>query len=93
MLTTVSILILGILTGVVLKHQKSIIKVSSKLTDVSVYLLLLFLEISIGANDDVWNNLSTIGVTALAISVMGIIGSVLVSFVVFKLFFSKKDNQ
>ena len=92
MIITISIMLLGILVGVLSRYQPNIIKVSSKLTDISIYLLLLFLGISVGANEQVWKSLSTIGLTALTISLTGVIGSVIVSFFVYKFFFEKNER-
>lgn len=81
---------LGIATGVLLRRAKSITFVH-KLISATIVILLFSLGKSVGKNDLIINNLSTIGLQALVITSAAIAGSVLMSVIVYKYFFKDKS--
>jgi uncharacterized membrane protein YbjE (DUF340 family) len=89
MLTILLIFLVGILTGHFVKKQKSIIKISSRLTFISVLALLFLLGYEAGHNPQVQAHFDTIGVKALVISLFSITGSI-VFIVFFNRFILKK---
>ena len=58
-----------------------------KLINYAIFLLLFLLGITIGANEDVMNNLDSIGLEALLITLAAIAGSVLCAWGVYRFFF------
>ncbi len=57
---------------------------------VTIYMLLFFLGIDIGANKTIINNLSTLGLQALAIALAATLGTCLAALFVYKVFFKKE---
>lgn len=80
---------LGITTGVLLRRAKSITFVH-KLISAIIVILLFSLGKSVGKNDIIINNLSTIGLQALVITSAAIAGSVFMSVIIYKYFFKNK---
>ena len=58
-----------------------------KLINYAIFLLLFLLGITVGANGDVMNNLDSIGLEALLITLAAIAGSVLCAWGVYRFFF------
>lgn len=88
MFKIVLIMFMGILSGYILK-QKSIPYINS-LIMILICLLLLFLGIEVGMNEEILNNFSKIGSDAIIISLAAVAGSVLLSFLLWK--FVNKDK-
>lgn len=93
MLIIILLLILGGLCGFLLRRQEIIIKYVNILTNLVIWLLLLFLGISVGSNEKIIKNIKIIGLNAVIISVGAVIGSVIVSYVVYQLYFSAKSGS
>jgi putative effector of murein hydrolase LrgA (UPF0299 family) len=62
-----------------LRNFKGFIKISAKLTDASIFLLLFFLGVSVGMNESVINNFEKIGFQAINITLMALLGSLVVT--------------
>ncbi|NOQ23756.1 MAG: LysO family transporter [Bacteroidales bacterium] len=82
----------GIGIGWFLHKHKKFIKITSELTNWAIYLLLFLLGLSVGTNDEILNNFDEIGYQSIIITVFAVMGSVLVSWLCFTLFF-KKDER
>ena len=91
MLEVVLVMISGIFIGYLLRKKN--LKYIHKFISVSIYLLLLFLGISVGGNPSIMNSLSTIGVSALIITIGALIGSCSLAWVVYKLFFLNRAEK
>ena len=91
MLTVISCMMIGILTGYMLR-KRNIAGLVGKMISVAIVVLLFFLGISVGTNKDIINNLSTIGVNAVLISFAATMGSVLVSWLVYTIWFKNKES-
>lgn len=91
MLTVISCMVIGIFTGYVLR-KRHIAGLVGKMISVAIVGLLFFLGISVGTNKDIMNNLSTIGVNAMLISFAATMGSVLVSWLVYTIWFKNKES-
>ena len=81
------LLSLGILFGRLVRHKKFSLRLIDKITLWSIYLLLFLMGISIGCNKEIVSNLSKLGVTALIITAFSLAGSILLSILVYRLFF------
>jgi uncharacterized membrane protein YbjE (DUF340 family) len=84
---------LGMVIGASLRHKKKIIKQVNKLVTISVYLLLFLLGISVGLNDELVSNLDTLGVHALIITLMAVLGSVLLAMLIYHLYFKNSNHE
>lgn len=89
MLTVVIIMISGIVVGYLIRSFGKLVKTNEKLTTWAIYVLLFLMGISIGANKSIMSSLHTLGLKALLISAGGILGSVALGWLTYKLFFKK----
>lgn len=90
MVIGISLLVLGIFLGYFLRNHSKILRISSKLTDGAIFLLLFFLGVTVGMNEKIISNFQNIGLQSLVITLFATIGSLLVTFVIYKIFFSNK---
>jgi len=84
-----AIMILGIGIGLYIGNRPKIIKVVGVLTSFSIFLLLFLLGIGVGTNDKIINNLHSIGMQALVLTVGAILGSLVCAWATYKFFFQK----
>ncbi|MDD3044945.1 MAG: LysO family transporter [Candidatus Delongbacteria bacterium] len=84
-------LILGGLTGFLVKQRKAILKHLDRITFYSVLALLFFLGFSVGANDVIVKNLHSLGLKALTLSIAAVLGSVSASWIVYRFFFKSRE--
>ena len=90
MLAIFSVLIGGILLGYLLREKK--LKFLPRLITTIIWVLLFFLGLEIGSDPDVISNFSSLGVTALTISVLSVIGSIMASWILWKFIKRKEDS-
>lgn len=90
MFTVLGLMFCGIFAGYVLRKVQYLQYLSQGIS-ITIYLLLFFLGISVGANKEVISNLPSLGGNALFISSMAVIGSCLAAKLVYILFF-KRDK-
>ena len=76
MIIVISLMVCGIILGYAFKER-----------NYAIFLLLFLLGITVGANEDVMNNLDSIGLEALLITLAAIAGSVLCAWGVYRFFF------
>ncbi len=81
----------GIITGLLLKNR-----IDSKpitfLLNITIYLLLFFMGVSIGTNPEIINNLGQISLKALTIAIAAILGSILIARLLDRII-NKKDEK
>lgn len=92
MLLLLSVMFFGILLGYLLRKRK-IEKTVDILTTIAIYGLLFFIGISVGANETIINNFDKIGLNALILTIAAVVGTIFVSFFVYKWFFFKKKTD
>ncbi|MGM0529725.1 MAG: LysO family transporter [Bacteroidota bacterium] len=90
MIIGIALLITGIFLGYWLRNHSKILRISSKLTDGAIFLLLFFLGVTVGMNEKIISNFQNIGLQSLVLTLFATIGSILVTFVFYKFFFSKQ---
>ena len=90
MFTVLLITFSGIGTGYLMRYV-GWLSVLQKSISWTIYLLLFFFGLQVGANELVVNNLDTLGLQALAISVAGSLGSAVAALAVYRLVF-KRDT-
>ena len=93
MVTVIIIMCLGIVLGYLIRNRKLWVRLADKLTMWAIYLLLFLLGIAIGTNEVIVKNLPTLGLKALLISMGGVLGSVLVAWLAYRLWFAPKDCE
>jgi uncharacterized membrane protein YbjE (DUF340 family) len=80
----------GIILGFFLKSKKKLVRLNDKLVTYAIYLLLFMLGISIGSNEQIMNSLSSLGLIALIVTIGGVLGSIVLGFITYRLFFKKR---
>ncbi|BAX79100.1 LysO family transporter [Labilibaculum antarcticum] len=85
-----AIMVLGIGIGLIIGNRAKIIKIVGVLTSFSIFLLLFLLGIGVGTNNKIINNLDSIGIQALVLSLGAILGSLICAYLTYNLFFKKK---
>ena len=93
MLTVVAIMFLGIALGFLVKGKSRVVNLNNKLIMWAIYLLLFLLGVAIGTNELILNNLPNLGFKALLISTSCILGSVLVSWLGYLIWFKPKISK
>ena len=86
MFKVLAITLSGIALGYLLRRMAWLGHLGRSIT-YTIWLLLLFFGLQVGANEQVVNNLGTLGVKALEISVAGVLGSCVVAWILLKFFF------
>jgi len=90
MVIVIALLVAGILAGYLLRNKRRILVLSARLTDGAIFLLLFFLGVSVGMNEEVVSNFQNIGLQAFLLTVLGTLGSVVVTWLFYLLFFRKR---
>lgn len=92
MFTVIGIMFCGIAVGYLLRRIEWLQGIGKPIS-YTILLLLFLLGISVGANEAIVNNLSTLGGQALLIASAGTIGSLLAAWAVYNLFFKERSRQ
>lgn len=87
MLIVIGLMVSGILLGYIFRQKN--LKIVQHLITYAIFALLFLLGISVGTNRDIMDNLGTIGVDALVITIGAVGGSVLCAWGIYKYYFSK----
>ncbi len=93
MLTVIIIMIAGILLGYFIRKENRLTKSVDSIISWLIYLLLFVLGISVGINEVILNNINTILLKVVLLTVGAIAGSVLVSYFTYTLFFKKYETS
>jgi uncharacterized membrane protein YbjE (DUF340 family) len=80
-------LIIGGLSGFLLRDIRGLNFYSEKITSYLIYFLLFFMGMSVGINPEIMENLYHLGLEALLISLFTITGSVVLAFLLYKITF------
>ena len=89
MVVGIALLVAGIFLGYFIRGHKRLIVIGSRLTDGAIFLLLFFLGVSVGMNQQVVSNFSNIGLQSFLITILATLGSVVVTYLFHRLFFRK----
>ncbi|MFI3261736.1 MAG: LysO family transporter [Rikenellaceae bacterium] len=90
MFKILTIMAIGVILGRMLKSKN--LEFVNKLVSVLIWLLLLLLGISVGANDKVMSSLDTIGISALILSSLATLGSCVAAWALYKFVFKAKGK-
>ena len=91
MFTVIGIMFGGIAVGYLLRKVELLQKIGKPIS-YTILLLLFLLGISVGANDAIVNNLTTLGGQAFLIALAGTTGSVLAACGVYHFFFKERSR-
>ncbi len=83
----------GMVIGYLIHNKKTLLKINEKLTMYAVYVLLFLLGINIGLNEQIINNIYTLGLDAALITVGALLGSLICAYFIYKLFFTEKPSD
>jgi len=86
-------MISGIIGGVFIHQKPKLIKLNDRLISLAIYLLLFLLGVSVGLNKTIIQNIGTLGFQALIITLGAISGSVLMSWLIWRIFFRTEQNN
>jgi uncharacterized membrane protein YbjE (DUF340 family) len=92
MLIVALLLIGGILAGFLIRKKAALTALADRLAGVSILILLFLLGLSLGRDDAVLRNLSLYGIQAVVLTVGALAGSVLLSLIVYRVFFREKPH-
>ncbi|MFR9523745.1 MAG: LysO family transporter [Rikenellaceae bacterium] len=92
MFIVLGIIILGILIGTQIRSSKAP-SIISKLLNAIIYLLLLVMGIAVGGNEQIVNNLPTIGLKALIITAGAVLGSAIFAAVLYRYLFKNRKAK
>ena len=84
------LMLAGIIVGISFGKYPLTLRINDKLLTVAIYFLLLLLGISVGSNEKIINNLYTIGIQSVIITISAIGGSILSCWIIYKAFFHLK---
>jgi len=87
------LLIGGVVIGYLFRSFKGFVRLSAKLTDASIFLLLFFLGVSVGMNESIISNFEKIGFTALNITLLALLGSMLVTAFLSRFIFKNRSKD
>jgi len=90
MIEVLIIMTAGIIVGLLLRKKQNIVNYFNKSIIWFVVILLFLMGISVGVNNKIMDNLSSIGLQGLILSLTAILGSSVLSYIVYTLFFKKK---
>jgi hypothetical protein len=93
MITVLLVMTAGIIVGIFIHKKPLYVKFNDQLISVAIYVLLLLLELSVGLNKAVIQNIGTLGYQALVITLGAVLGSVLFSWLILRVFFSAEGNK
>lgn len=93
MLIVLILMTAGIVIGMFVNKLPRLIKTVDKLISYAIYLLLFLLGISVGLNKKIIENLDTIGLKAVLITLGSVAGSVLVAWVLYRFWFQTEKTK
>ena len=83
---------MGIAAGFLLRRLRISAHIG-KAISVTIYVMLFFLGVKIGTNEQILRNFSTLGLQALLLAVAGAAGSIAAASLVYRFFFKKKEGR
>lgn len=93
MIPVLLLMTIGFILGYVLKNKTKLILFSNKATTLIIYLLLFLLGIGVGLNKTIVSNMATIGLQAILITFGAVLGSLVLAYITYTLFFIQKNEK
>ncbi len=85
-------MLVGVVAGLMMRKVKALSHIG-KAISVTIYVMLFFLGVKIGADRNILANLSTLGVQALLLALAGAMGSVFFAALLYRFFFRTEDSR
>lgn len=93
MVSVLLVMTAGIIIGAFIHHKPLLVRINDQLISLAIYVLLFLLGISVGLNKTIVQNIGTLGYQALVITLGAVLGSVLFSWLIFRIFFSTEVDK
>lgn len=93
MVIIILILISGLATGFLIKSRPKLIKFTDYALNISIFVLLFFLGLSIGSNQEIISKFKDIGVVSFLIMLFGVAGTLILSLGFYFLTLNKKVGK
>ena len=93
MIQVLLLMIVGFILGYVLRNKTKFILFSNKATTLIIYMLLFLLGIGVGLNKTIVSNIASIGLQAILITFGAVLGSLILSYFTYKLFFIQINEK
>lgn len=93
MIPVLLLMTIGFILGYVFRNKTKFILFSNKATTLIIYMLLFLLGISVGLNKTIVYNLANIGLQAILITFGAMLGSLILAYITYKLFFIEKNEK
>ncbi len=92
MLIVAAIMLAGMLAGYLLRGRKKVLRINSRMTMWTIYLLLFFMGMVIGHDEFIMQQLPELGLIAFIITIMAVLGSISMAWLLWKTVFRKEDQ-
>ncbi|MFW6372045.1 MAG: LysO family transporter [Bacteroidota bacterium] len=93
MVIAILLLFIGFLTGMFLRKKQSLKKAATLLLSFSIYLLLFFMGMNVGASDEIIQGFFQLGEIALVLTIFVIAGSIFISWIIYRFFFRETTSN
>jgi uncharacterized membrane protein YbjE (DUF340 family) len=93
MIPVLLLMTIGFILGYVLRNKSKFILFSNKATTLIIYLLLFLLGIGVGLNKTIVSNMAKIGLQAILITFGAVLGSLILAYITYTLFFIQKNEK
>lgn len=90
MLIVLGLMLSGIFIGSLLRGKKTSLWIGKSIS-LAIFILLFLLGISVGVNPQIMENLTTLGVEAMLITLGALCGSLLFAWAIYKFLFEPKE--
>lgn len=90
MFKVISIMLAGVFIGFLSRSQRKFIQLNEKSIQIIIVILLFFMGIGVGNNSLIMSDLSKIGMEGLWLALSAILGSILLSALLYFFVFKKK---
>lgn len=92
MFTVIIIMIVGMCVGYLFRERQNLAKYLDIIVNLAIFLLLFLLGISVGTNKTILNNIDSILLTVIILTIGAVLGSVIIAYFTYKLFFKKYED-
>ncbi len=92
MFIVIGLMLSGVLIGYLFRSKKTL-KWVGKALSIAIFALLFLLGISVGVNKQIMDNLATLGVEAMVITLGALAGSLLFAWLIYKYLFASKKEE
>lgn len=92
MIIVLILFFIGFSLGIIFKTNDKLIRISNTLVNGSICLLLFFLGLAVGINEDIMNSLPTLGLQSILLTLFILIGTLIISYIAYKILFKSNEK-